>query len=120
MVNEHSEAGPTAVFPTRSVLVDWFSLIVEEPLVPVHQWLRRPAGDERLHQREAGEQEREAHDGRQDEGDHLVARRSRQAGADREEAACHEQAAQVGGEDGAVVRVAQVIDRFPGNDKTAP
>ena len=65
------------------------------------------------HQREAGEQEHEAHDHREDEGDDLVARQRRHARADREKAAGHQEAADVGGEDRAVVRLAEIVDGDP-------
>ena len=63
--------------------------------------------------REAGEQEQEARHHTQDECHHLVAGERRHARADREEAAGEQQAAEVRGQDRAVVGLTQIIDREP-------
>jgi hypothetical protein len=59
--------------------------------------------DEVEHQGKAREQEHETDQGRRDERDHLVARGRRQAHADREKSAGHQQASDISGHDGAVV-----------------
>ena len=61
----------------------------------------------------------EARDDRQDERDDLVFRRSGDAGADGEEAAGHEDAAEIGGDDDAVVGLAEIIDRDPNRKRQA-
>ena len=47
----------------------------------------------------------------EDKGDHLVLRQRRHARANRQEAAGQQPAAEVTGDDGAVVRLAEVVDR---------
>ena len=69
--------------------------------------LRQHAAHEVQHQRKAGEQEHESDQCRGDEGDHLVARGGGQAHADGEKSARHQEAADIGREDGAVVRAAE-------------
>ena len=69
------------------------------------------------HQRKPDSRNRKQIDDGEDERDHLVARRRRQARADREEAAGHQQAADVGGEDRAVVGVAEVVDGDPHRER---
>ena len=75
--------------------------------------LRQHAAHEIEHQRKSGEQEYESDQRRGDEGDHLVARGGGQAHADGEKSARHQEAADVGGDDGAVVRAAEIVDRDP-------
>ena len=77
------------------------------------QRLGRPGAEERLDHLEPAHQEQKADRGRQHEGDDLVLGQRRDRRADREQAAGHQPAADVAGEDHAVVGVAQIVDREP-------
>ena len=70
----------------------------------VDDGLRQHAAHEVEHQRKSRQQKHEAHQRRGDERDHLIAGGGGQAHADGEKAARHQEAADVGGDDGAVVR----------------
>ena len=61
------------------------------------------AAHEIQHQRKSGQQKHESHQGRGDEGDHLIARGGRQTHADREETARHQKAADIRCDDRAVI-----------------
>ena len=70
-----------------------------------------------LHDAEPRGEQAEARDDRQNERDDLVLRRGRDAGADREEAAGHQDAAEVRRDDDAVVGVAEVVDGDPNRER---
>src|SRR5579859_6059875 len=79
----------------------------------VDQRLRQHAAHEIEHQRESREQDDQTEKGRRHESDHLVAGRRRKTGADREETARHQEAAEVRRDDRAVIGTAEVVDRDP-------
>ncbi|MNF53895.1 hypothetical protein D3C84_353020 [compost metagenome] len=73
--------------------------------------MRGPGAEGVEHQRETADDEQEAHADGEDEGDHLVLRQRRHAGADGEEGPGQQPATDVAGDDGAVIRLAEVIHR---------
>ena len=79
----------------------------------VHHDGRGERVDELEHQRKAAQHEAQAHHAAHHEGDDLVAGQRRDARADGEERAGHQQAAEIAGEDDAVVGIAEVVDGDP-------
>src|SRR5690606_39203791 len=79
----------------------------------VHQRLRRPALEEVEDQREAAQDEQEADHHADHEGDDLAPGQRRDARADGQEPAGHEQAADVARDDHRVVGIAEVVDGDP-------
>ncbi len=85
----------------------------------VHRRLRQQRAQRVEREREASQQQQQAHQRAEDEGDHLAARGRRQAAADGKEGARHQQAADVAGQDDAVVGIAQPVHRDPDREGQA-
>ncbi len=74
---------------------------------------RRPAAEGIEHEIEAAHEKQKTSGRADDEGDHLILGEGRQAGAQGQERARHQPAADVAGDDDAVVRGAQIVDGEP-------
>ena len=85
--------------------------------IAVDEPLRSDAGQQLLHDAEPGSEQAKQNDDGQDECDDLVLRRRRDAGADREEPAGHQDAAEIRGDDDAVVGIAEIVDGDPDRER---